>query len=85
MTMTDPVAFEKSDVGTPLYIRPLDKGWDKWSVAEGHKLSVDLICSLGGDCLAASQQKIRGLRPFSLPFDWFLAEGGAVLTTLQSH
>ena len=30
----------------------------------------DLICSLGGNCSAAHNLKIRGLRNFSLPFDW---------------
>lgn len=30
----------------------------------------DLICSLGGNCMAASQIRQRGLRVASLPFDW---------------
>ena len=30
----------------------------------------DLICSLGGNCMIASQLRQRGMRPFSLPFDW---------------
>lgn len=30
----------------------------------------DLILSLGGSCAVANQLKVRGLRPFSLPFDW---------------
>lgn len=32
----------------------------------------DCIISLGGCCSAASQLKLRGLRPVSLPFDWTL-------------
>lgn len=30
----------------------------------------DLICSLGGNCMATSQIRQRGLRVASLPFDW---------------
>jgi hypothetical protein len=30
----------------------------------------DFILSLGGSCAVANQLKVRGLRPFSLPFDW---------------
>ena len=30
----------------------------------------DAIISLGGNCSAASQLRMRGLRPYSLPFDW---------------
>ncbi|MCR5839069.1 MAG: papain-like cysteine peptidase, partial [Kiritimatiellae bacterium] len=30
----------------------------------------DLIFSLGGNCAAAHNLKIRRLRPYSLPFDW---------------
>ena len=30
----------------------------------------DAIISLGGNCGAASQLRMRGLRPYSLPFDW---------------
>jgi hypothetical protein len=32
--------------------------------------SYDVIISLGGNCGAASQLRMRGLRPVSLPFDW---------------
>lgn len=32
--------------------------------------SYDLILSLGGSCAVANQLKVRGLRLFSLPFDW---------------
>ena len=32
--------------------------------------SYDLIVSLGGSCAVANQLKVRGLRPYSLPFDW---------------
>ena len=34
------------------------------------KVSYDLVCSLGGNCAAAFQLGFRGLRVFSLPFDW---------------
>lgn len=35
-----------------------------------NKEAFDLVCSLGGNCMAASQLQQRGLRNFSLPFDW---------------
>jgi hypothetical protein len=34
------------------------------------KKTYDAIISLGGNCAAASQLRMRGLRPVSLPFDW---------------
>ena len=34
----------------------------------------DLIVSLGGNCSAAIQMRMRGLRFFSLPFDWLFME-----------
>ena len=34
----------------------------------------DLIASLGGNRAAAAQLRMRGLRPFALPFDWLLME-----------
>lgn len=34
------------------------------------KKEYDLILSLGGSCAVANQLKVRGLRPYSLPFDW---------------
>ena len=34
------------------------------------KESYDAIISLGGNCGAASQLRMRGMRPCSLPFDW---------------
>lgn len=34
------------------------------------KEKFDFVCSLGGNCMAASQLQQRGLRIFSLPFDW---------------
>ena len=37
--------------------------------------SYDAIISLGGNCGAASQLRMRGLRPFSLPFDWTYMTG----------
>lgn len=36
----------------------------------GNKRQYDLICSLGGNCAAAHNLQYKGLRPFSLPFDW---------------
>ncbi len=36
----------------------------------GHKKKYDLICSLGGNCAAAHNLLYRGLRHYSLPFDW---------------
>ncbi len=35
-----------------------------------NKEKFDFVCSLGGNCMAASQLRQRGLRTFSLPFDW---------------
>ena len=37
--------------------------------------SYDAIISLGGNCGAASQLRMRGLRPCSLPFDWTYMTG----------
>lgn len=34
------------------------------------KKNYDMIASLGGNCAAASQLRMRGLRLYSLPFDW---------------
>lgn len=34
------------------------------------KKTYDLIASLGGDCSAASQLRLRGLRHEAYPFDW---------------
>ena len=33
-------------------------------------MKYDLVLSLGGSCAVANQLKVRGLRLFSLPFDW---------------
>ncbi len=46
------------------------------------KRKYDLICSLGGNCAAAFQLKYRGMRPFSLPFDWTYIENGEPLEYL---
>ena len=35
----------------------------------------DAIISLGGNCGAASQLRMRGLRPYPLPFDWTYMTG----------
>lgn len=35
-----------------------------------HKKKYDLICSMGGNCAAANNLKLRDLRPYSLPLDW---------------
>ena len=34
------------------------------------KQKFDLVFSLGGNCTAAHNLQYRGLRKFSLPFDW---------------
>jgi len=36
----------------------------------GNKRTYDLVCSLGGNCAAAHNLLYRGMRHFSLPFDW---------------
>ena len=38
-----------------------------------------MICSLGGDCIAASQLRNRNLRPYSLPFDWCFSDGESAI------
>lgn len=38
------------------------------------KQKYDMICSLGGNCAVAFQLKYRGMRYFSLPFDWVYIE-----------
>lgn len=61
--------------GGALYRRPESRPWNGWRLMDDHPVSVDMICSIGGDCIAASQQKIRGLRRYSLPFDWCFCDG----------
>ena len=34
----------------------------------------DLIASLGGNCTAAAHLRRRGMRPYSLPFDWLFMD-----------
>lgn len=38
-------------------------------------MKYDLIVSLGGNCAAACQLRMRGLRYFSTPFDWLYMQG----------
>ncbi len=38
------------------------------------KRHYDLVCSLGGNCATAFQLRYRGMRSFSLPFDWTYIE-----------
>ena len=66
----------------PLYVKPAGREWNGWSIMDDRKLTVDMICSLGGDCIAASQQKLRGLRPYALPFDWCFADGETAVVNL---
>ena len=44
----------------------------------------DAIISLGGNCAAASQLRMRGLRPYSLPFDWTSMDGPRTIEWLKS-
>ena len=44
----------------------------------------DLIFSLGGNCSVASNLQQRGLRPFSLPFDWVYFKERSTLDYLVS-
>lgn len=67
------------DFGGVIYRRPPDAAWNKWRLMDDRPLEVDMICSLGGDCIAASQQRNRGLRPFSLPFDWCFSDGAEAI------
>ena len=64
---------------TALYSKPNSAIWDRWRLMDADPLKVDMICSLGGDCIAASQQKLRGLRPYSLPFDWCFSDGAEAI------
>lgn len=58
-----------------LYRKPPAVAWNNWRLMDASPLKVDMICSIGGDCIAASQQKLRGLRPYALPFDWCFSDG----------
>jgi len=60
---------------TSLYRKPAAAAWNNWRLMDAAPLKVDMICSIGGDCIAASQQKLRGLRPYALPFDWCFSDG----------
>lgn len=42
-------------------------------------IKYDFVCSIGGNCMAAQNIQRRGLRPFSLPFDWLYMKDGDVL------
>lgn len=61
---------------------PVGKSWNQWRILDEWILRPDLICSLGGDCIAAAQIKVRGLRPFSLPFDWCSSNGAPAIENL---
>lgn len=61
------------------YNTPEGKSWDKWRIGGEKTLEVDMVFSVGGDCIAAAQQKNRGLRPYSLPFDWCYSDGEEAL------
>lgn len=45
----------------------------------------DLIVSLGGNCSAAAQLRIRGLRHMALPFDWLYIVDERPLIWLADH
>ena len=60
---------------TALYRKPPSAAWNGWRLMDAAPIRVDMICSIGGDCIAASQQKLRGLRPYALPFDWCFSDG----------
>lgn len=47
------------------------------------KDSYDAIISLGGDCAAASQMRMRGMRRCSLPFDWLYMDGPQTIEWLS--
>lgn len=64
---------------------PSGRAWDGWRLFGDWGLSPDLIVSLGGDCIAASQIKVRGLRPFSLPFDWCSSDGASAIEKLAEQ
>ncbi len=42
----------------------------------------DFVCSLGGNCSGASNLKQRGMRTFSLPFDWTYIKSGNAINNL---
>lgn len=46
-------------------------------------MAYDLILSLGGSCAVANQLKTRGLRLFSLPFDWLYCTSPKTLEALS--
>ena len=45
----------------------------------------DAIVSLGGFCGASIQLRARGLRPYSLPFDWLFMEDEQSIKWLTSE
>ena len=49
---------------------------------ERHSEKFDAIVSLGGFCGTAIQLRARGLRPFSLPFDWLFMESPETIVYL---
>ena len=63
---------------------PAQRAWDRWTLMDDKPLVVDMIFSVGGDCIAAFQQRNRNLRPYSLPFDWCFSDGEAALANFAS-
>ena len=79
MASADSQSFEEVFFKTPA-----NKAWDGWRLMDDHPLVVDMIFSVGGDCIAASQQRNRNLRPYSLPFDWCFSAGESALANFAS-
>lgn len=77
----------KPDVAafTSLYRKPVAATWNNWRLMDAAPLKVDMVCSIGGDCIAASQQKLRGLRPYALPFDWCFSDGAEAVRNFASQ
>lgn len=79
MGTVDALSFEEVFFKTPV-----NKAWDRWRIMDDHPLVVDMIFSVGGDCIAAAQQKNRNLRPYALPFDWCYSDGEVALANFAN-
>ena len=79
MTDSNTPSFEEVFFKTPA-----NKAWDRWRIMDDYPLVVDMIFSVGGDCIAAAQQKNRNLRPYALPFDWCFSDGEVALSNFAS-
>ena len=75
MVSDNPQSFENVFFKTPA-----SKARDRWRIMDNHPPVVDMIFSVGEDCIAVFQQRNRN----SLSFDWCFSDGEAALASFAS-